>query len=121
MNELLTAVTEFAIVLIDAMALLIIMVATVIAFAAAIKAVFSPLAGSERRALWLGYARWLVAGLTFQLAADIIESSVTQSWEAIARLAAVAAIRTFLDYFLERDMSEVREQRRNVQAPAAAE
>jgi uncharacterized membrane protein len=121
MKELLTTVTEYAIVCIDAMALLIIMVATVVAFVAAIKAVFSPLSVGERRALWLGYARWLVAALTFQLAADIIESSVTQSWEAIARLAAVAAIRTFLDYFLERDMSEVREQRRITRAPAHAE
>jgi uncharacterized membrane protein len=121
MKELLIPVTEFAVAVIDAMALLIVMVGTVIAFVAAIKAMFSPLAGSERRALWLGYARWLVAGLTFQLAADIIESSITQSWEAIARLAAVAVIRTFLDYFLERDMSEMREQRRNTQAPAPAE
>jgi uncharacterized membrane protein len=54
------------------------------------------------------FARWLVAGLTFQLAADIVETSISTSWEAIARVAAVAAIRTFLNYFLERDLAELR-------------
>ncbi len=52
--------------------------------------------------------RWLVAGLTFQLAADVLETAVTTSWDEVARLAAIAAIRTFLNYFLERDLGEVR-------------
>jgi uncharacterized membrane protein len=33
---------------------------------------FSSPSGHERRDVWLRYARWLVAALTFQLAADII-------------------------------------------------
>ena len=57
--------------------------------------------------MWGRYARWLIAGLTFQLAADIIETSVTTSWEAIARVAAIAVIRTFLNFFLERDYVEL--------------
>ena len=28
----------------------------------------------ERRAVWLTFARWLVAGLTFQLAADLVNT-----------------------------------------------
>jgi uncharacterized membrane protein len=76
------------------------------------------LPGRERRTLWLNYARWLVAGLTFQLAADIIESSITEDWQAIARLAAVAVIRTFLGYFIERDLSEIRERNRAAEEPA---
>ena len=51
----------------------------------------------------------MIAGLTFQLAADLIETSITTNWEAIARVGAIAVIRTFLNYFLERDLSEVRE------------
>jgi uncharacterized membrane protein len=53
------------------------------------------------------YARWLIAGLTFQLAADIIETSISTDWEAIARVAAVAVVRTFLNYFLEKDFNEL--------------
>jgi uncharacterized membrane protein len=56
--------------------------------------------------VWLTYGRWLVAGLTFQLAADIIETSISTDWEGIAHLGAIAVIRTFLNYFLERDIDE---------------
>jgi uncharacterized membrane protein len=52
----------------------------------------------------------LVAALSLQLAADIIESSISESWEAIGRLGAIALIRTFLDYFLGRDVDEIRER-----------
>jgi len=58
----------------------------------------------ERRAVWLGFARWLVAGLTFQLAADIVHTTVTPGWDEIGRVAAIAAIRTFLTFFLDRDI-----------------
>ena len=73
--------------------------------------------GHERRDIWLRYARFLVAGLTFQLAADIIETSITPSWEEIAKVGAVAVIRTFLNFFLERHMNEVREQQRKSEVP----
>jgi len=56
------------------------------------------------------YGRWLVAGLTFQLAADVLETAITTSWDEVARLAAIAAIRTFLNYFLERDLGEIRQR-----------
>jgi uncharacterized membrane protein len=59
---------------------------------------------------YVQYARWLVAGLTFQLAADIIATAFSPSWEEIGHLAAISVIRTFVNYFLERDMAAV-EQR----------
>jgi uncharacterized membrane protein len=62
--------------------------------------------------VWLRYARWLVAGLTFQLAADIIETSITTGWESVARLAAIALIRTMLNYFLEMDLEDMRGRQR---------
>ena len=75
--------------------------------------------GHERREVWLRYARWLVAGLTFQLAADITETSITTDWTAIGRIAAVAVIRTFLNHFLDRDLEEVRGwQRAKAEPPA---
>jgi uncharacterized membrane protein len=58
----------------------------------------------EKRVASLDYAHWLVAGLTFQLAADIVSTSFAPSWNEVGRLAAVAAIRTFLSYFLDREM-----------------
>jgi uncharacterized membrane protein len=122
MKAWLTVITEHAILIIDAMALVLIFGATVVAFLAAIRALWSaPLPEHERRAGWLRYARWLVAGLTFQLAADIMESSIATNWESVGRLAAIAAIRTFLNYFLERDVAEVRVLQRESALGAPAE
>lgn len=115
LRQWLILVTEPAIVIIDAMALFIVIAGSLHAFVAALRLLFGsvrgqPIEGRARRALWLTYSRWLVAALTFQLAADIIESSIAPSWEALGMLGAVAVVRTFLNYFLERDMDEIRER-----------
>jgi uncharacterized membrane protein len=112
MKEWLTIATENAIVVIDGLALVLVVIATIEAFIGGLRAMLGSPSGHERRDVWLRYARWLVAALTFQLAADIIETSITTSWEAVGRIAAIAVIRTFLNYFLERDLGEVRERQR---------
>jgi len=58
----------------------------------------------SRRAAWLSLARWLLLGLEFMLAADIVRSTISPSWDDIGQLAAIAVIRTFLNFFLERDL-----------------
>src|SRR5262245_27739262 len=110
MKEWLVFVTENAIVLIDVLALIIVLIGTVEAFVGGLRTMLSSPTGHEQRDIWLRYARWLVAGLTFQLAADIIETSITTDWEAVGRIAAIAVIRTFLNYFLDRDLEEVRKR-----------
>jgi uncharacterized membrane protein len=112
MKELFTLASEHAILVIDALALVIIVFAALEAFIRSIRGMFASLPAHERRDIWLRFARWLVAGLTFQLAADVIESSITTSWESVGRLGAIAVIRTFLNYFLERDVAEARERQR---------
>ena len=49
-------------------------------------------------------ARYLSLALEFQLAADVLTTSVAPGWEEIGRLAATATIRTALNYFLEREV-----------------
>ncbi len=110
MKEWLTVLTEYAVVIIDVMALLLIVLGTVEAFINGLRLMLSSRSGHERRDVWLRYARWLVAGLTFQLAGDIIETAIAPTWQDIGRLAAIAVIRTFLNFFLERDLAEVRER-----------
>ena len=58
-----------------------------------------------RKALFRRFGIWLVLGLEFALAADIVRSAISPSWNDIGQLAAIAAIRTFLNYFLERDLT----------------
>ncbi len=59
--------------------------------------------GNRRRA-WLDLGRWLLLGLEFMLAADVVRTAISPSWEDIGQLAAIAVIRTFLNFFLERDL-----------------
>jgi uncharacterized membrane protein len=123
MKEWLSLLTEHAVVTINAMALLMIAYGTIEASLRGLRAMVKPSAtGHELRHGYLRYARWLIAGLTFQLAADIIEAAIAPGWDDVGRLAAIAVIRTFLNYFLERDLKEVAAPRVAAQAegmPAA--
>jgi uncharacterized membrane protein len=121
MKEWLAFLSEQAITAIDAIALLAIVIGTVQVLVAVVRLTFRPGSGQELRDAWLHYARWLVAGLTFQLAADILETSVTSSWQAIAKVGAIAVIRTFLNYFLDKDLTEIRERQAQSRSPAKSE
>src|SRR5262249_4745524 len=54
----------------------------------------------------LTLGRWLAVGLEFELAADILRTSVAPTWNEIGQLAAIAVLRTALNYFLEREIRE---------------
>jgi uncharacterized membrane protein len=48
--------------------------------------------------------RFLALGLEFQLASDLLRTAVAPTFEEIGKLAAVAAIRTALNFFLSREI-----------------
>lgn len=52
------------------------------------------------------FASWLVLGLEFELGADVVRTAIAPSWRDVGQLAAIAVIRTFLNYFLERDLDK---------------
>ncbi|EJL22606.1 DUF1622 domain-containing protein [Novosphingobium sp. AP12] len=62
----------------------------------------------SRRETWIGFARWILLALEFALGADIIRTAIAPTWDDIGKLAAIAAIRTGLGFFLERDIEEIR-------------
>ncbi len=53
--------------------------------------------------------RFLTLGLEFQLAADILTTAVSPTWDDIKQLAAIAAIRTALNYFLAKEVEKAAE------------
>jgi uncharacterized membrane protein len=57
-----------------------------------------------RRGAWVRFAVWLLLGLEFELAADIIRTAISPTWTDIGKLGAIATIRTVLNYFLEKDI-----------------
>jgi uncharacterized membrane protein len=57
------------------------------------------------REIWLKFATWILLGLEFALAADLLRTAVAPTWEDIAKLAVIATIRTMLNYFLAKDIA----------------
>lgn len=58
------------------------------------------------RTIWVRFATWILLSLEFALGADIIRTAIAPSWDAIGQLAAIAAIRTALNYFLSKDIEK---------------
>jgi uncharacterized membrane protein len=63
-----------------------------------------PQAAKEQVRLKLG--RWLAVALEFELGADILRTAVAPTWSEIGQLAAIAAIRTLLNYFLQQEIDK---------------
>jgi uncharacterized membrane protein len=60
----------------------------------------------QRKDVWLRFGIWLLLGLEFELAADIVRTAISPTWADIGQLAAIGVIRTFLNFFLEKDMEK---------------
>ncbi len=110
MEELLADVVGVLVVVVEACGAVVILVGAVWAFARFVwvgvrrggSAAFVPVR------LTLG--RFLALGLEFQLASDVLRTAVAPSFRELGQLAAVAAIRTALNYFLSREIAEERRQ-----------
>lgn len=68
---------------------------------------FRPVAPPEaKNGVRLTLGRWLAVALELELAADILNTAVTPSWTDIEKLAAIATLRTALNYFLEKEIEQ---------------
>ena len=67
---------------------------------------FSPGEIGAKKQVWLGFGAWLLLGLEFELGADIIRTAIAPTWQQLGQLGVIAVIRTFLNYFLERDLEK---------------
>lgn len=117
MEEALQDWARLVIMLLEATAVLLIAVG-------AVEALWRTAAGGiaatlrTKKFVWVHFARWLMLGLEFQLAADILTTAIEPTWDDIGQLAAIAAIRTFLGLFLERDMETVSQHEDAAERPA---
>jgi uncharacterized membrane protein len=92
--------------LIEAGAAVLIVIGAIEAFVRVIRNGFaeSNLALRARHRIWSNFGTWLMLGLEFELAADVIRSTLAPTWIDIGQLAAIAVIRTFLNFFLQQDL-----------------
>jgi uncharacterized membrane protein len=106
-EELLVRFAGAAGLLVEAMAVLMVTAGAIDAFGRLLVVAVTRSTGhGARKAIWRRFGTWLLLGLEFELAADIIGSVVSPTWQDIGELGAIAVIRTFLNYFLERDLKE---------------
>jgi uncharacterized membrane protein len=107
-EELFKQVASYVALLVEAAAVLIIAYGALEALISLRRPIFEgeKRAAGQRKLIWMRFAVWLLLGLEFELAADIIRSVVTPTWADIGQLGAIAVIRTFLNYFLEKDLKE---------------
>lgn len=96
---------EWLRLLVEALGALVIAVGIVIAIVGLIRHALHE-RGSSFTPIRLAFARYLTLALELQLAADILSTSVAPTWERIGKLAAIAIIRTALNYFLSKEMKD---------------
>ncbi|MEV5877088.1 DUF1622 domain-containing protein [Streptomyces sp. NPDC052101] len=58
----------------------------------------------------LSLGRFLTLGLEFQLAGDILRTAIAPTFAEIGQLAAIATIRTVLNYFLGKEIEKERKE-----------
>lgn len=106
MESLLHGLAHYVALAVEAVAIAIVAIGSARALAGIVRIALSPSRQREpgSRAVALEYGHWLIAGLTFQLAADVVSTSFSPTWTELASLATVAVIRTFLSYFLDLEM-----------------
>jgi uncharacterized membrane protein len=111
-EDFLVSFARIAAVLVEGVAVLTVAFGSVDAFVRLLGVAASPGAThGARKAIWRRFGMWLVLGLEFELAADIIGSVISPTWQDVGKLGAIAVIRTFLNYFLEKDLEDTTEAR----------
>ncbi len=67
----------------------------------------------QKEEIRLRLGRWLALGLEFLLVADILRTAVAPTWNEIGQLAAIAVLRTALNYFLQKEIDKAEERERS--------
>ena len=98
---------------INVLKLLLETIAAICVLMGLVKTLQLAIAVQRRRAIQLPYLKlrlcfgaWLALALEFQLGSDILNTTVAPTFEALAKLGAIALIRTFLNYFLGKELKE---------------
>ena len=98
-------------VAIELMAVAVIAYAAAEAFVSFLRIAVTRVPIEDRRAPFMRFLRLLVVGLTFELAADLVHITIAHTWEQLGRVAVIAGLRTFLAFFLDRDLRTAGEWR----------
>src|SRR5437763_9319428 len=104
--DLLRTIAQTIATLVEGIGVAIVAVAVIVAAVRYVVVLLRRIRPFPPEGLRLSLGRSLALSLEFLLGADILRTAVEPSWDEIARLAAIAAIRTALNYFLQREIAE---------------
>ena len=114
-EDLLRSYVDLLVRFVEAVGAIVIFVGAVLAAIHFARAAFRGQRGEEFVRVRLGLGRYLTLGLEFQLASDVLSTAIAPTFNEIGQLAAIAAIRTALNYFLgkeiDRERIEVEQER----------
>jgi uncharacterized membrane protein len=117
MEQALGELAEYIALIVESVAIGVVAFGAVEAFVRLFQPFISwPPSEGWRKSIWVDFGVWLLLGLQFALAADIIRSVIAPTWEDLGFLAAIAGIRTFLNYFLERDIARSTSEEARIEA-----
>lgn len=118
MEELLTVFASGAALFLEAIVALLVLYGALEALIRMFSGAITHPSAGARRMIWMRFAQWIILALEFALGADIIRTAIAPTWDDVGKLAAIAAIRTGLSFFLERDMEALEPKPEN---PESAE
>jgi uncharacterized membrane protein len=109
-QDFLASAVDLLVRVVEAAGAIIIFVGAVVAFIGFVVAAIRDRRTERFVPVRLSLGRFLALGLEFQLASDILRTAIAPTLREIGELAAVAAIRTALNYFLAREIREERSE-----------
>jgi uncharacterized membrane protein len=104
MNEIAEVITKHLSSLVEVLAALVIAVALVQFLARYLRNLTRRQIEQENQSLRIQFGSSLTLALELLLAADILATAIAPTWDEIGKLAAIATLRTALNYFLEREL-----------------
>ncbi len=104
MEEWAKLITEHLSNIVEILAALVIGIALLQFLYYYIPSLFKPNLGPINKNLRVQFGSSLTLALELLLAADILATAIAPTWDDIGKLAAIAALRTALNYFLEREL-----------------
>jgi uncharacterized membrane protein len=113
MKEIAEIATGYLSSIIELLAAMIIAIALIKFLHRYIKHVFNPRDGITNQTIRIHFGSTLTVALELLLAADILATAIAPTWDDIGKLAAIAVLRTALNYFLERELKNNESEMRN--------
>jgi uncharacterized membrane protein len=104
MKEIAEVITKYLSSVVEILAALVIAIALIRFLVNYIKSFLNPEIENINQSIRIRFGSALALALELLLGADILATAIAPTWDDIGKLAAIATLRTALNYFLEREL-----------------